>query len=239
MLPHGMTYDAQQAQQVAMPATSTTASSVPVAVVGESGAGSIAASVAAGARRPINHEPGPLQEFLRLHSAFNEPRARAVNIRVRGLAGGAGLPALPHPCYRRTASVATCLCDCPTPLQDSEGMLRWHGDLIKRDPSQANKITMHIKRNSAVLALLKVCRRVSPAACFAAPLSGVRVGACVVQHGRMRATSCSVRLHVVAMHCLLCVCPLRDCVHRRRMLRTCPAPSCHTAAPLALTAQLG
>lgn len=106
MLPHGMPYDAQQAQQVAMPATSTTASSVPVAVVGESGAGSMAASVAAGARRPLNHEPGPLQEFLRLHSAFNEPRARAMNIRVRGPSGRAGLPALPHPCYRQSAAVA-------------------------------------------------------------------------------------------------------------------------------------
>lgn len=116
-------------------------------------------------------------------------------------------------------------------------MLRWHGDLIKRDPSHADKISMHIKRNSAVLALLKVRRTGTHAACSAL-LPGIHLGTCVVQHGCMRATSCSDRLRVVAMHCLLCVCPLRDCVHRQRMLRTCPAPSCHTTAPLASMTQL-
>ena len=44
-----------------------------------------------GPRRQLNHEAGPLQEFLRLHAAFNGNRA--ASIRVRGPAGCPACPA--------------------------------------------------------------------------------------------------------------------------------------------------
>lgn len=84
---HGMAYDPQQAQQAALPASSTTASSVPAGGAGEGGPG----GAAGGPRRQLNHEAGPLQEFLRLHAAFNGNRA--ASIRVRGPAGCPACPA--------------------------------------------------------------------------------------------------------------------------------------------------
>ena len=79
MMAHAMPYDAQQAQQAQqqpLPAASTTASSAPA------GAGA--------PRRQLLHEEAALQEFMRLHAAFNEPRSKALNIRVRRSWGGRG-----------------------------------------------------------------------------------------------------------------------------------------------------